>query len=127
MQKIDPKTNRNFAFIMTSGFLVVGAGIPFIKGHAIHLWAVILATLFFLSGLFVPHLLEKPRHAWIWLGEKLGAINSRVLLTLLYGTLFSFIHLIFLLIGRDKMMSAWKKYPTTYKEKKSISAFRDPF
>lgn len=129
MPKINknPHENRNFALIMTAGLLLLGVGIPLLKKNTINNPTVILAFIFLAVGLIWPALLEKPRIYWIWLGEKLGFINSRILFTLLYMILFSFVHLIFIITGRDKMLKSWKKYSTTYKIKNSVSSFRDPF
>lgn len=127
MQKTNRRELRVFAFIMMSGFLVLGAGIPLLKGKSIHLALVAIAVLFLLLGLLTPDLLEKPRRFWIWLGEKLGFINTRILFTFLYLTIFSFVHLVFMLTGRDRMKRKWKKYSSTYLEKTKISSFSDPF
>lgn len=123
----NPNENRNFALIMTAGLLLFGAGLPLFKKHSINTPIVVLALLFLAIGLIRPALLEKPRVYWIWLGEKLGYINSRIMFSVLYMILFSFVHLVFIVTGRDKMQKRWKKYSTTYKIKNNISSFRDPF
>lgn len=125
--KKNPHENRNFALIMTVGLLLLGVGIPLLKKHTINNAVVVLAMLFLAVGLIRPGLLEKPRIYWIWLGEKLGFLNSRILFTVLYMILFSFVHLIFIITGRDKMLRNWKKYSSTYKIKNNVSSFRDPF
>lgn len=127
MQKTDTKTNRYFAFTMTTGFLILGAGIPLIKGSHFHLPLVVVAAVFLLLGLIAPDRLEKPRVFWIWLSEKLGFINSRILFTVVYLSIFSFVHLIFKISGRDRMKRTWKKYNSTYQEKAKITSFSDPF
>ncbi|MDD4974222.1 MAG: SxtJ family membrane protein [Bacteriovorax sp.] len=121
------KTNRHFGFIVTGGFLVMGALIPFIKHKPIHLPQVIIAVIFLLIALIAPHLLERPRQYWLWLGEKLGLINTKIFFTLIYLSLFSIVHLVFIIIRRDRMKRLWKKYPSTYQVKTEISSFGDPF
>lgn len=121
------KKNRNFGFIMTGGFLLVGLVIPLIKHNPFHLSLLVLAVIFFLFAVFTPQFLEKPRLWWLRLGEKLGIINTRILFTLIYLTIFSFVHLIFKILQRDKMKRKWKKYATTYQVKTKISSFDDPF
>ncbi|MBC7540698.1 MAG: hypothetical protein H7281_17900 [Bacteriovorax sp.] len=125
--KIEDNTNRNFGFIMTAGFLVLGILIPLIKQKQIHLVLVIIAAVFFVIAFFAPKLLERPRHYWLLLGEKLGLINTKILFTLIYISIFSFIHLVFIIIRRDRMKRAWKKYPSTYQIKTEITSFSDPF
>lgn len=119
--------NRHFAFIMTGCLLLLGAVIPYLKGKAFHFPLLAAAGILFIAGLLFPMMLEQTRQKWLWLGEKLGHINSRIIFTVIYLGLFSFVHLVFFLTGRDKMLRRWKKYSSTFKEKKSISSFKDPF
>jgi hypothetical protein len=127
MQKIDQLANRNFSFILTFCLLVIGFFIPIYRGHSIHPVIIILAMIILILGLMYPGLLTKPRCYWIWLGEKLGFINSSIILTILYLSLFSLIHLFFYLLKRDKMLRKWKQYDSTFKEKNNLLSFSDPF
>ena len=120
-------TNRNFGFIMTGGFLVLGFIIPFIKHRPAHLWLISLSLVFLLFAFFAPTLLEKPRILWLKLGHNLGIINTRLLFTFIYLSLFSLVHFIFIILRRDKLKSVWKKYPSTFQQKNEISSFCDPF
>ncbi|MGZ3788835.1 MAG: SxtJ family membrane protein [Bacteriovorax sp.] len=121
------KTNRHFGLIMTGACLVLGVIIPFIKHKPVHVSLVITACLFLFFALVFPQLLERPRQWWLVLGEKLGAINTRILFTIIYLTLFTIVHFIFFLMKRDKMKRGWKKYSSTYQVKSEISSFQDPF
>lgn len=127
MPKTKPNTNRHFGLIMTVGFLVLGILIPLIKSHPVKLPLIAIAGVCLFFGLFFPDLLEKPRKAWIYLGDKLGHFNSRIIFSCLYLTLFSFVHLIFKITGRDKLLKNWKAYQSTFKIKSTLSSFSDPF
>ena len=124
---IETKTNRNFGLIMSICFFVVGALIPFFKHKPNHISLLILASLFLFIAFIAPNLLTKPRHYWLILGEKLGIINTKILFTLIYLSVFSLVHLVFIMTRRDRLMRAWKKYPSTYQIKTKISSFADPF
>ena len=128
MREINSKEHyRKFGFVMTGGFLVLGIIIPLIKHRPLHPILIVIAVFFFFLSLVAPMLLKKPQEFWMWLGEKLGAVNSRVLLIVIYFTLFTFLHAIFKIIGRDKMRKKWKKYESTFEVKSEISSFSDPF
>lgn len=112
---------------MTIGFLIAGVLIPLLLGNVVKIWAISLAGLFMMMAVFFPHHLSKPREYWLALGEKLGHTNSLILFTVIYLTLFSLVHLFFILSGRDLLLRRWKKYESTFKEKSKISSFSDPF
>lgn len=121
------KSLRHFGFFMSAAFLFLGMGIPLLKKKDIHPVLCAVAGLFLLLAIFSPETLKKIREWWLLLGEKLGLINSKILFTILYLTLFSLVHLIFKLMGRDKFKKKWKGYESTYTEKQKISSFSDPF
>jgi hypothetical protein len=128
MREINPMGNyRKFGFVMTGGLLLLGVVVPYLKGKPHHMSLIVIAVIFFLLAIVAPILLKKPQEYWMWIGEKLGAINSRILLTIIYFTLFALLHFIFKLIGRDKMKKKWKKYESTFEVKTEISSFTDPF
>jgi hypothetical protein len=127
MQKIDDVANRQFAFIMTIACIVFGSIIPFIKGKNLHNWLNILAIIFLFFGLFGPKYLQKTRLIWLKFGEFLGKINTKIIFTFIYLSVFSFVHFIQFLIGRDRLKKRFKKYQTTYEIKEKISSFNDPF
>ncbi len=125
MQEI--KSLRHFGLIMAACFGVLGIAIPLYKVQIINPLFTALAGLFLLLAVLAPASLKKFREWWMLLGEILGAINSRILFTFLYFTLFTFIHYIFRLLKRDRFKRRWKAYSSTYVEKSQLSNFSDPF
>lgn len=121
------KSLRNFGFIMTAGFAIIGIVVPFYKYQIIYPMLAALSFLFLFLAVFFPYSLKRFREWWTLLGEVLGAINSKILFTIIYMTVFTFIHLMFKLLGRDKMKRKWKAYESTYVIKQKISSFSDPF
>lgn len=126
MQKIDKET-RSFGLLFSLIFLLWGAIIPYFKRGIVHPVLLVFSGVVLILALIRPSLLTVPRKYWLWIGEKLGAINSFVLLTVLYYTLFTITHLIFVLTGRDQLKLKWKKYQTTLQRKEKISSFREIF
>lgn len=125
MQKI--KENRIFGMILSFALLLFGLFIPLYKNKPSNVYLIALAGIFLICSLFFAEILTKPRAKWIILGEKLGALNSRIIFTIIYLTVFLSVRLFFNLIKRDRLKINWKKYPSTYQEKKEISLFSDPF
>ena len=125
MQKI--KENRIFGMILSFALLLFGLFIPLYKNKPSNVYLIALAGIFLICSLFFAEILTKPRAKWIILGEKLGALNSIIIFTIIYLTVFLSVRLFFNLIKRDRLKINWKKYPSTYQEKKEISLFSDPF
>lgn len=125
MQKINE--NRVFGIILTLALLMFGLFIPLYKNKAFNFYFIILAIILLICSLFFAEILTKPRTWWMILGEKLGALNTRIIFTVIYLTIFLSIRLFFKLINRDRLKMNWKKYPSTYQDKKEISLFSDPF
>lgn len=63
----------------------------------------IVAALFILFALVAPKLLEPVEAAWMGFARVLGAINTRIIMGLLYFIFIVPLSLIFKLTGRDEM------------------------
>lgn len=121
------KSLRLFGLMMAFAFAVVGIFLPYYRHEMIYPVLAALAGLFLGLALVAPGALRKFREWWILLGEFLGAVNSRILFSILYLTLFTLIHFFFKIFRRDRMKRKWKGYETTYVEKSTLSNFSDPF
>lgn len=121
------KSLRVFGLMMAFAFLVIGVFIPYYRHGIIYPVLAVLSALFLVLALLAPTALRKFRDWWIMLGEFLGAVNSRILFSILYLTLFTLIHFFFRLFGRDRMKRKWKAYDSTYVVKTTLSNFSDPF
>lgn len=121
------KSLRVFGLMMAFAFAVLGIFIPYYRDNFVYPVLAALSGLFLLMALFAPAGLRKFREWWIMLGEFLGAVNSRILFSILYLTLFTLIHFFFRLFRRDRMKRRWKAYETTYVVKTAVSNFSDPF
>ena len=64
--------------------IVLCAGLVLIGWRFHHLYVAIAAGVILLAGLVSVFLLEKITDAWLWLGEKIGAVMSRVILTVVF-------------------------------------------
>ena len=67
----------------------------------------IVAAAFLLFALIAPKLLEPVEAAWMAFARVLGAINTRIIMGLLYFIFIVPLGLIFKLFGRDEMKRRW--------------------
>ena len=67
----------------------------------------IIALVFVLFALVAPKLLEPVEAAWMAFARVLGAINTRIIMGLLYFIFIVPLGLIFRLFGRDEMKRRW--------------------
>lgn len=94
------------------------------RGRTTNAWvfggiAVVLAIV----GLFVPPLAKLFHRVWMWIAVKLGWINSRILLTLVYCFMFVPYKIVSRIVGRDPLKlrqpvgdSYWHKREKTHQE-----------
>ena len=131
MKKIDIEVNlkeqKNFGFILVFGFFILGYLIPLFKHHHYNFFLLFISIITLILTLFVPHLLKWPRYYWLKVGNILGELNTTIIFTIIYFSIFSLINLLFKVIKRDRLQLKWKKYNTTYIIKDSISSFDEPF
>lgn len=86
--KSDPKTLRSFGLLIGGVTVVIGLWPLVWRGEGIRVWALVVASAFFLTGLLRPDFLEWPHRGWMALAHALGWINTRILLGILfYGLL----------------------------------------
>lgn len=98
-------TGIGFALLFITAFFKGFFGAPF--------FGIVSAVLLILA-LFAPGLLSGPRQFWTGLSKMLCWINTRVILFLLYHTLFSSLGLLMRLLRIDLLDLNWDKNKTTY-------------
>ena len=98
-----PKTLRSFGILMGSVFSIISI-ILFVKGAK---WWICgfgsIALVFFLLGFIAPLKLNAFHKKWMKFAEVLGTFNMKVILGLVYMVCFSFLGVIFRIIGKDPM------------------------
>jgi hypothetical protein len=81
-------TTRNlrlFGVTLGAAFAIIpGVLIPLIRRQSFPMWAFAIAGVFLLLGVVVPEALRGFHGFWMKLGHQLGAIQSRVLLTIVF-------------------------------------------
>ena len=106
--------------------LVMAAALAAIAGLLWHrdlpTWPLALggaAAAFLVVGLAVPGLLGGPYGLWMCLARVLGWVNTRLLLGLVFYTLFTAIGLVLRLLGRDPLQRRWETGRSSYWQPRS--------
>ena len=98
------KQLREFGFLIGLGLpIFIGLIIPLIVGHTLKGWTLWIALPFLVLGILKPQLLFYPYKLWIFIGNILGWINSRLILGLIYILILQPIALIMKIIGHDPL------------------------
>tara|TARA_B100000989_G_scaffold299066_1_gene292828 strand:+ start:3900 stop:4301 length:402 start_codon:yes stop_codon:yes gene_type:complete len=110
------KIYRDFGFVFGLLFpLFIGIFIPFLFGHDFRLWTFFVTIPLFGLALFCPLKLKNLYQFWIWLGNLLGFLNSRLILGFIFYFLLFPISLVMKIIGHDPLKRN-KNKKNTYKE-----------
>ena len=116
--KLDKQELRKFG-LTTGGIIAVlfGLLLPWLFNHAWPIWPWGLAAFLWGWALLLPATLGPVYHGWMRFGHVLGWINTRIILGLMFYTVFFLIGLIMKLIGND---------PMSRKINKSLESYRVP-
>ncbi len=128
MRKKDPKQvssgeARKTALIVAVMLAAIAAFL-FYRGRTTNAWVVGgISSALIVIGLFVPPLAKLFHRVWMWIAVKLGWINSRILLTLVYVLMFVPYKIVSRIVGRDPLFlrqpvgeSYWHKREKTHQE-----------
>ena len=95
---------RKFGFIIGIGFpLIVGWLIPTVWGHIFKEWTLLVSLPFLIIGILKPLLLLYPYKIWIYIGDFLGLINSRLILGFVFLFVLLPISLFMKMFGYDPL------------------------
>jgi hypothetical protein len=98
----DRKTLTSFALIVGAALLVIAA-FRWYRGSASWIWITLIAiaALLLIAAAIAPSLLRPVYRVWMRIGEALGWINTRILLTLVFFLVVAPIGLLMRLFGRS--------------------------
>ena len=109
------KELRSFGFILAAGFFVVGM-IPVVFRHASPGRVTLaLSFAFAVTGLFVPNALRHVHRVWMLLGNILGWINSKIILSLLFYVVVTPLRFLMSAAGNDPMNRKFDPKTDTYR------------
>ena len=126
--KIKAGTERNFGLVFAAVFLIISL-YPLWFGKNIHLWACIIAFIFFFFAIFLPKALILPNKLWFKLGSFLGAIVSPIIMGMIFFLTVTPTGVIMRLFGKDILNQKMKKTIKSnwIKRKKTVSSMKNQF
>lgn len=123
------RMEKQFAWLM-AGIAVVIALWPLFTGAALAWPWLMVALLLLVLAWRVPQWLTPLAQAWLWLGHLLGAVNSRIILALVFFLVITPVALLFRLFGRDALRLKQVKgssYWLTQDKQWPAESFKDQF
>lgn len=114
--------------IITAG--VFGLLIPYWKHKLIYEIPLYLGISFLAIALLIPQILKYPYIVWMKIGAVLGWINTRIILGIIFFTLFTPIAIVFKIFGKDLLSKKLDKSSNTYRVKsqeREIKHMERPF
>lgn len=101
--KQKPKTKkelRNFGFVMTVPLALIGAFLWW-KGKGAYPYLFGASAFFLVTGLLIPQVLRPIEKVWMKFAEIMGAIMSRVILTLAFFLMITPLGILLKIMGKD--------------------------
>ena len=92
-----------------------GVFFPWLFERAFPPWPWLIAVPLIVLGTFSPSLLRGPYRAWMFLGNILNWINTRIILTLLFFLVFAPLGFLARLLGWDPMGRKSVSHQTSYR------------
>jgi len=104
IKTLDKTGYRKFGFIVAiSIVLIFGLFIPLVFSKNIPNWPWIVFGVFVLVALLVPMALTVIYKPWMVIGHFIGAINTKIILTIIFFLVFTPVALLFKVLGKDPM------------------------
>lgn len=100
MKQPDLRTlNRTFGLVLAGGFGAL-AFVRYLWDGVLTPWLVVVSVVFLVTALSVPTWLEPLRNVWMRAASFVGAVNSRILLTIVFAGVVMPIGVLLRLMGK---------------------------
>src|SRR5262245_34294096 len=113
-KQVGPSQLRSFGFIVGGGFALIDL-LPLVRHHPMRLWALVISVLLVATALVWPSALRPFQRVWMTIGEGLGWVNSRIILSIVYYLIIVPIGLLRRAFGQDPMSRQLEPNATTYR------------
>ena len=111
------KQLRSFGLMVGGIFAAIGLLPVLLHGRDLRLWTVVLAGLLMIPALVYPKSLELIYRGWMAVGQVLGWINTRIILSVIFFGLITPLGLVRRLLARDPMGCRFSSDIDTYRVK----------
>lgn len=109
------KELRSFGLIVGGVFLAIGLWPILFRGEDPRLWSLGIGGALVGLGVVAPMSLKQVHRGWMKVGHVLGAINTRIILGIIYYGLITPMGLAMRLMGKDSMHRVLLKDVATYR------------
>lgn len=114
-QQPTTKDLRQFGLLVGGVFTVIGLWPAVFRGESPRWWGMVLGCLLIVLGALVPQSLKQVHGGWMKVGHVLGAINTRIILGIIYYLLITPMGLVMRLMGKDPMHRALTQGVDSYR------------
>ncbi|MBK9307120.1 MAG: sxtJ [Nitrospira sp.] len=109
------KELRQFGLVVGGVFAVIGLWPLVVRSESPRVWAMALGSLLMVLGAVAPQSLTQGHAGWMKVGHILGAINTKIILGILYYLLITPMGLVMRLMGKDPMQQVLTQGTDTYR------------
>ena|SRR5437867_3002543 len=114
-QQNEKKQLRHFGLIVGGIFGVIGFWPMVFRGQGPRLWALAVAVALVIPAAVLPRSLTRVHRVWMAVGEMLGWINTRILLSVVFYGIATPMGIIMRRLGRDPMHRRFDPVAATYR------------
>lgn len=113
---IDNRELRKFGFVFSLILVLLFDGLlPWLRAHPLPLWPLYIALPVASLALVWPPALRPLYIAWMKFGAVMGAINTRIIMTVFFFVVLTPIGWLMRLGGKDPMVRAFDRAATSYR------------
>jgi ABC-type glycerol-3-phosphate transport system permease component len=113
------KQLRHFGLIVGGIFAMIAIWPMLLRADRPRLWALALAVALVVPALVLPRSLTYVHRGWMAVGEALGWINTRIILSVIFYALLTPMGILMRRFGRDPIPRRFEPDKTTYRVSKS--------
>ncbi len=121
-KNVPVKQLRQFGWLMGGFFAIISLWPLVFRADGIRFWAGLIAAVFVLLGAVFPTGLTPVYRGWMFFGEKIGWVNSRILLGLVFYGLLTPISFVMRLFRKRPLQLQFDPKAETYRIPKEARA-----
>ncbi len=122
LKEPDTPRLRQFGWLMAGVFLVIALWPLVWRAEGVRIWALAISGLFGGMGVLFPAALAPVFKLWMKFGEKIGWINSRILLSIVFYLILTPIGWVMTLLGKRPLQLGFDSQADTYRVLKTARA-----
>jgi hypothetical protein len=114
--EVTPKQLRSFGLLVGGIFAIIGLWPLIWRGEGLRWWAMLATAILVLPAVVYPMSLKLIYRGWMAVGEVLGWINTRIILSIIFYGVFTPVAIVMRMRGKDPMRRGWDPNLESYRE-----------